>query len=336
VEYRQLGRTGLEVSALGFGCGAVGGLLVKGDQEDMRRVVARAIELGINYFDTARIYGDGKSEANLGLVLEELGADVVVGTKVRLRAEEMGDIEPAVIASVEGSLERLRMERVDLVQLHNPVALERQPDRAWVSVADVESAIRAFQMLQQQGRVRHWGINGLGETEAVQEVVASRQAETIQCCFNLLNPSAGLPVPDGFPFQNYGGLINKAAAMGMGVMAIRVLAAGALSGSTARHPNAAQSVAPIATSPTYAEDVALAEHFSSLVREGYANSLVETAIRFAMGKPEVSTALVGISNMEQLEQAVAYANEGPLPAAALHRIRTVWSAEVPEDEARRT
>ncbi len=59
MEYRQLGRTGLRVSALGFGCGAVGGLLVRGDTTEMVRTVARAVELGINYFDTAAIYGNG-------------------------------------------------------------------------------------------------------------------------------------------------------------------------------------------------------------------------------------------------------------------------------------
>src|SRR5262245_18237851 len=108
MEYRQLGRTGLEVSALGFGCGAVGGLLIKGDRKDMVRVVARAVELGVTYFDTARGYGDGASEVNLGWVLEELKATVLVGTKVQLAAEDMEDIEQAVVASVQGSLKRLR------------------------------------------------------------------------------------------------------------------------------------------------------------------------------------------------------------------------------------
>ena len=107
--YRQLGRTGLEVSSLGFGCGAVGGLLVKGDPAERTRVVARAIELGVNYFDTAAICGDGQSETNLGLVLEELGPPVVVGTKVRLLAEEItGNLERAVTTSVENSLGRPR------------------------------------------------------------------------------------------------------------------------------------------------------------------------------------------------------------------------------------
>src|SRR6476620_6990007 len=97
VEYRLLGRTGLEVSALGFGCGAVGGLLIKGDRKEILRVVARAVELGITYFDTARSYGDGRSEASLGLVLEELKSPVLVGTKVQLAGADLDDIEPAII-----------------------------------------------------------------------------------------------------------------------------------------------------------------------------------------------------------------------------------------------
>ena len=110
----------------------------------------------------------------------------------------------------------------------------------------------------------------------------------------------------------------------MGVMAIRVLAGGALSGSTARHPNAAPTVAPIATGATYADDVALAGRFRFLVQEGYVGSLVEAAVRFVIGKPEVSTTLVGISNMQQLEQAVTFASRGPLPAEALDRLNETW------------
>ncbi len=320
MHYRQFGRTGLEVSALGFGCGATGGLLVQGERQEMVRVVARAIESGINYFDTARIYGDGTSEANLGLVLEELHADVVVGTKVQLQPEQMDDVETAILASVEASLKSLRRECVDLLQLHNFVAFARRPERRWINVNDVYTAIHVFQKLQQQGKIRYWGINGMGETAALRQVVATVEAGTIQCCFNLLNPSAGMPVPTGFPFQDYEQLIDQAAQQDIGVIAIRVLAGGALSGSGARHPNASPVVDPIATGSTYTEDVRLAGRFNFLVEDGYANSLVEAAIRFAVGKAEVSTTLVGISNMEQLEQAIAFAGQGPLPVEALMKI----------------
>ncbi len=325
MDYRPLGRTGLEVSALGFGCGAVGGLLVRGDRSEMQRTVARAMELGVNYFDTAALYGDGQSEINLGWVLQELGAEVLVGTKVELQPDELADIEQAVIASVHNSLRRLRRDYVDLIQLHNSVAGQRRPERRWLSVEDVDVALSAFQRLQKEGKVGFWGINGLGETEAIHAALTG-DLHTVQSCYNLINPTAGMAAPTGFLFQDYGQLIDEAAARQVGVIAIRVLAAGALSGSAARHANAAQSVAPIASSVTFADDVAMAQRFNFLVDDGYAGSLVEAAIRFVIGKPEVSTALVGISTLAQLEQAVAAADKGALPDEALDRIAAIWKS----------
>jgi aryl-alcohol dehydrogenase-like predicted oxidoreductase len=336
MEYRQLGQTGLNVSALGFGCGSVGGLLVRGEPKERVRAVARAIESGITYFDTARAYGDGRSERNLGAALEELAAGVVVGTKVDLTVEEMENIEQSIIASVEGSLRRLRRDTVDLIQLHNPITDERQPERGWISVADVGVALQAFEKLQTQGKARFYGINGLGDTNSLHQAIGLGQIgptpapHTIQSCYNLINPSAGVQVPAGFAFQDYRQLIDAAADHGMGAIAIRVLAAGALSGSADRAANAAPSVAPIGTGQSYAEDVRLARRFSFLVEEGCVESLVEAAIRFVIGKKEVSTMLVGISNLEQLEQAVTYANRGPLPAEALGRLPAIWGTSATE------
>src|SRR5437667_12852911 len=92
MDYRTLGRTGLKVSALGYGCGDVGGLIVRGAPAERTRAVARAVELGVNYFDTATSYGNGVSEQHLGEVLRELRPNVYVGTKVRLRPEDLGDL----------------------------------------------------------------------------------------------------------------------------------------------------------------------------------------------------------------------------------------------------
>src|SRR5258708_39970546 len=122
MDMRVFGRTGMQLSVLGFGCGAVGGLMVRGDPLDQERAVARAIEAGVNYFDTAVQYGDGESENNLGRVLQKLKpANVVVGTKVRLPASASGRMADAVATSLEGSLARLGLERVDIFHLHNPV-----------------------------------------------------------------------------------------------------------------------------------------------------------------------------------------------------------------------
>src|SRR5881227_2280080 len=102
MQFRTFGRTGLRLSVLGFGCGAVGGLMVRGDPADQERTVARAVAAGVNYFDTAVLYGDGASEQNLGRVLRKLKpADAVVGTKVRVPPGEC--IADAVTTSLEGS-----------------------------------------------------------------------------------------------------------------------------------------------------------------------------------------------------------------------------------------
>ena len=122
MDIRVFGRTGMHLSVLGFGCGAVGGLMVRGDPADQERTIASAIAPGVNYFDTAVLYGNGESEKNLGRVLRNLKAtDVLVGTKVRLPSEQFGRIADAAAKSLEGSLARLSRDCVDIFHLHNAI-----------------------------------------------------------------------------------------------------------------------------------------------------------------------------------------------------------------------
>src|SRR6201987_1782323 len=139
----------MQLSVLGFGCGAVGGLMVRGDPLDQERTIARAIAAGVNYFDTAVQYGDGESEKNLGRVLQKLKPDeVVVGTKVRLLPSEFGRIADAVTRSIEGSLTRLNLDRVDIFHLHNAIA-ETEGGSA-LSVRQVlGEVVPAFERLRQ-------------------------------------------------------------------------------------------------------------------------------------------------------------------------------------------
>src|SRR5204863_7271384 len=100
-------------------------LMVRGKAADQERAIARALEAGVNYFDTAVQYGNGESEKNLGRALEKIKPkDAIVGTKVRLPAAEFGRIEEAVAKSLEGSLRRLARERVDIFHLHNAITVE--------------------------------------------------------------------------------------------------------------------------------------------------------------------------------------------------------------------
>src|ERR671925_1647110 len=124
MDYRTLGRTGLRVGVLGFGCGNVGGLIIRGTPAERERAVARALELGINYFDTAPIYGDGQSETNLGQVIRALKPRLYVGTKFRVPDVPATEIAGALTRSLDESLERLGLARVDLLQCHNPITRE--------------------------------------------------------------------------------------------------------------------------------------------------------------------------------------------------------------------
>lgn len=326
MEYRVLGRTGLSVSQLGFGCGDVGGLMVRGKPSERARAVALAQSLGINYFDTAALYGKGVSETNLGLALRESKADVYVGTKVGLTAGERGDIRGSVVRSVERSLDRLGMDSVDLIQLHNRLRYRPGTSQPELSTEEVlGQVVEAFQELRSQGKVRFYGITGLGETETLHRVIDSGAIDTVQVCYNLLNPSAGAATPEEFYAQDYGQLIDRAAAQGTGVIGIRVVAAGALSGVVGRHPLAMPSVAPIGSGKDYDEDLRRAGSFQFLVSEGVVETLVEAALRFVLSKSEVSTALVGFSSLEQLQKSAEWASRGPLPAFALHRLPQIWS-----------
>ena len=115
MEYRRFGNTNLKVSAIGFGCGDIGGLIVRGEVQERTEAIRRALEIGITYFDTAALYGRGQSEINLGAALRQLKADPVLGTKVRLQPEELSNIRSGVVRSVENSLARLGRDHVHLI-----------------------------------------------------------------------------------------------------------------------------------------------------------------------------------------------------------------------------
>ncbi|MBV9782915.1 MAG: aldo/keto reductase [Acidisphaera sp.] len=318
MQTRTLGRTGLTVSVLGFGCGAVGGLMVRGDPADQERAVALAIERGINYFDTAPQYGDGQSERNLGRVLGKLRPDVIVGTKLRLKPAEKTGIAGAVAAGMEASLQRLGRDRVDLYQLHNPITADGSGE-SLTPRSVLEEVVPAFEALRRQGKTRWLGITAIGDTAALHAVIDAGLFDTAQVPYNLLNPSAGGAMPPGSSGQDYGDLLGRLQRAGMGAIGIRVLAGGALSGSAERHPIAGPPPEPIGSGPDYAADVARAQTLLPLVREGHAETLAEAAIRFAIGHPAMSTTLIGIATPAQFEAAVRGAEKGPLPQAALWR-----------------
>lgn len=328
MEQRPFGKTGLSVSALGFGAGAVGGLMVRGDHTEQTAAVARALDAGVRYFDTAPSYGGGRSEENLGRVLRDLGAwrDVIVGTKVRLQPPDLDDPAAAIQRSCEASLRRLGRDSVDLLQLHNPIA---ESSQAAPSVGGSSHAIGletvcgpvadGMRRLVARGTVRHIGITGLGQTAAVHAAVASGAFATTQSYFNALNPSGGYAGAGGGE-QDFAGLIGAAAAAGVGVIAIRVMAAGALSAQASKHPNAGDPGPQLATGAEYGRDVEQAAAIRRLAADlGYEGPM-ELALRFALATPGISTVLVGYSDRGQLEDALRWTERGPVPVDVTARV----------------
>ena len=326
MQLRNFGRTGKQLSVLGFGCGAVGGFMVRGDPAEQERVVARAIAAGVNYFDTAVQYGDGESEKNLGRVLKKLKpANVFVGTKVRLPPGEFSRIAEAVATSLEGSLARLGLERVDIFHLHNPIT-GTGGDTA-LSVRQVlDDVVPAFERLRAQGKIRFLGLTGVGDTVALRQVIEARVFDSAQIVYNMLNPSAAEPLPKNYPAQDYERLFEATSAAGVGVVGIRVLAGGALSGSSERHPIAGPAPEPIGSAMSYDADVDRARRLLPLVKEGFAASLTEAATRFALTHPAMGTILVGLATPQQFEDALAAVQKGPLPQAALDRLSILRQA----------
>ena len=317
MEMRVYGRSGMRLSALGFGCGAVGGLMVRGEPRDQERAVARAIEAGVNYFDTAVQYGDGESEKNLGRALRSLKpAGAVVGTKVRLPPADVGRIGEAIALSLDASLARLQLDRVDIFHLHNSIT--QSGGGPALSVRQVlDEVVPAFERLREAGKIRFLGLTAVGDTDALHQVVGSGKFDSAQVVYNMLNPSAAAALPANYPAQDYERLFDCTRTAGTGVIGIRVLAGGALSGSAARHPIASPPPAPIGSAMSYAADIARARRLEPLIAEGFAENLTEAATRFALAQPAIGTILVGIATPEQFEDALQAVAKGPLPKAAL-------------------
>jgi aryl-alcohol dehydrogenase-like predicted oxidoreductase len=325
VRRRKLGRTALCVPEIGFGCGPTAGLIAAGYGDAQCAAVARALELGIDYFDTAPLYGDGRSERTLGRILRNLGAAPLIATKVVLADADFANIRDAILRSVESSLERLGQPRVTLLQLHNRLGMRRASSAdfgvgALLSVDDVlgiGGVAETFADLRTGGLVEHFGCSAYGgEMPAVERVVDSGTFDCLSIHYSLLNATAFRRSPPESGVKDYACLGARAAAAGMGVIALRVLEAGLLTG---RH--AAQEESPRAAGN--ATNTRLDE-LQKLLEP--ANALAPTAIRFALSRPEVATALVGFSSAEQVEVAAAGAAEGPLPAALLSRIEASYAS----------
>lgn len=307
VPQRPLADTGLAIPALAFGAGPVSALMTDAAARDQQlATIQRALALGVDWFDTAATYGSGASETSLGWALHELGAThaVRIGTKVRLAAEQLDDIPGAVRASVEGSLRRLGVNSVALLQLHNSITRQRGDQPTSITPDDVlrpGGVLDAFKQLRREGLVQHFGLTGLGDTESLDAVVKAGAWATMQVNLSLCERSAGLrPGEDRVSADTPG----RSPAL----LAIRVFAGGALAGKPPSAHTLTTKFFPLAI---YERDLSRAAAMRLLLPAKV--SLPETAVRFAVHHGRVTSAIIGFGSPGEVEDAARWAASGPLP-----------------------
>ncbi len=329
MKYRAFGRTGLEVSELVFGGGAVGGILVHADDDTKLEALRRALKGGINWIDTAPSYGQGRSETALGWLLDEVEETPYLSTKVRIEIDELSDIPGQIERSLEASFKRLKRDSVELLQLHNPIHGETG---GGVSIASggaigLEAVLRkngvidGLERMREQGLTRYIGLTALGEVGPICEAVRSGRFDSAQVYYNMINPTAARALPEGFSGHDFSGVIAACKAVGAAVMNIRIFAGGALP-TDKRHGREAVIV--------QGSDLQIEEQRAHAVYQclgdGY-GTRAQTALRFGLANPDIACVVIGMAELSHLDEALAAAEKDPLPQEALDRLNTAYAAE---------
>lgn len=319
-----LGRTGLLVSEIAFGAGVTGGILIKGDETDAIRALNRAQAIGINWIDTAALYGNGASEATIGRHIHSLDPQPYVSTKVRIERHEMDDIPGAIERSLEQSLKRLNLDRVALFQLHNQLG-EAVGDRPTLSVEQVLGAggvADTFDRLKEQGLFLASGLTAAGDTNAILDVIDSGRFDCAQVYYNALNPSAAWSrAHQNWRAQDFSGIMAACFHQNMGVLNIRIFAGGPLAS-----PGRPERLAVLISGTDVDNEVRCADAVRAALGTEYGSS-AQIALRFALGNHDVATRVIGVGDLHDLDEALEAVIAGPLPAEAIKKLELLWATD---------
>jgi L-glyceraldehyde 3-phosphate reductase len=295
-------------------------LLIRATQEVREGVLDKALAAGIDWVDTAALYGNGVSESVIGQWLRKVPFDrrPRISTKFNIDTTA-GDFSGQVERSVAESLQRLGLDRVPVLILHSRIVAAAGPERDNRSLtpqavlgsggmADIMDRLRA------KGLCDWIGLTGLGDPPALHQVIESGRFDVAQIYYNLLNPTAMAGAGPGWNSTNFDGLLQKCAAKDMGIMGIRVFAAGHLA-TTERHGREM----PITANAESAAEEPRAKAAFEVLGSRFGTP-AQAALRFGLACPIISTIVVGIGERWHLDEALAAAELGPLPAAALDEL----------------
>src|SRR5271169_652562 len=305
------------VSALTLGGGGLGMVWGETTFDECVATVHDAVAAGINLIDLAPRYGDGKAEEVVGAAFDgQLPAGVRVTSKCNLGNAPRAEIEPLLRQSIEGSLERLRLSRLDLFFLHSNVVPDENHIAQWPDAASrmtpyvtfVEHVRPVFERLVGEGMIGAWGLTGIGHPDTIVKLLGERPAPSaVQCIANLLDSLGALKFFDGPAKPRE--VMATARANGVGVMGIRAVQAGALTGGLDR---------PLPADHPEMRDYTRAAGFRRLADDfGMTPALL--AHRYAMSLA-VDTVVLGVKNRQELAECVAAAEAGPLAPELLARI----------------
>jgi aryl-alcohol dehydrogenase-like predicted oxidoreductase len=291
MEYIQLGKSAMRISRIAFGCMSLGD-----DHAESERILHRAIELGINFFDTADLYAKGMNEAMVGKALKPYRQNVYIASKVgnQWRADGSGwDWNPRkeyILEQVEGSLQRLQVDHIDLYQLHGGTIDD-----------PIDETIEAFELLKQQGKISHYGISSI-RPNVIREYVKRSNIVSVMMQYSLL---------DRRPEETCLQLLQE---NNIGVLARGAVAQGLLINKPAK--------AYLNYSLQEVEQAAAAVKAAS----GNERNAAQTALRYVLQHPAVAAAVAGIRTMQQLEEAVAAMHSPAITDTELKQLQAAVKA----------
>ena len=320
MNYRNLGETGMRVSEISLGTWALGGEWGTVAEDDAYASLNRAVDLGVNFLDTADVYGDGRSENLIGRLLKDRPNDeIFVATKAERRLDPHtteGYNHENLERFVERSLKNLGVEALDLLQLHCPPTETYRQD----------STFEALDRLQEAGKVRNYGVS-VEKVEAARMALSYPNVRTVQIIFNIFRQK---PAEEFFPL---------AEERNIGILARVPLASGLLSGKMSadrafdendhrffNREGEAFDRGETFSGVNFETGLEAAEELKDLVPEGH--TLAQFALRWILMHPAVSCAIPGGKNPSQVEDNVAAAEMVPLSDAAMRRAREIYDQYV--------